>query len=505
MAGPNVAMTATEADGSAARAVGASRRFRLGVLAAVLLSIAFRIRFVFVAITTDEGGYLAVARAWRHGATPFVDVWVDRPQGLWAVYAAFDALVGDARWVRLLSLLFGALGVVAVGWAVRLAASDSAGVAAAVATAVASSGPTIEGYAANGELLSASVGAAAVAIAIAVLVGRLGPRWMGAAGVVGGLAWSIKQSGVDGPLAVCVWLVVAAIAGWLQWRAAFAHLARFAGGACVVLLLAMLHGASVGFSDWWYAIAGYRLEQRSVLTGAKWSNLGLTFPKAAPLLLPVLVLGAGIALMARRTGKPVLATKPAAVLLLWPLCALLTFAMGGQFFRHYWVTLTFPVAALGGMLVAASSATARRAALVVVVLAAAVPWAQLAFLDGTDVPLEAGDGSRLTAAEHVGRWLADRTEPGDTVYVMCAAANTYAYAGVDPPVRYLWSDGIRRAKGAQAELSALFADSPPTWLVMFDKVTFCSADPLVATVIAERYAGAIELDGVRILRLEDDG
>ena len=40
---------------------------------------AMRARFFFSPMTTDEGGYLAVARAWFHGADLYGKVWVDRP------------------------------------------------------------------------------------------------------------------------------------------------------------------------------------------------------------------------------------------------------------------------------------------------------------------------------------------------------------------------------------------------------------------------------------------
>ena len=51
---------------------------------------AMRARFFFSPMTTDEGGYLAVARAWFHGADLYGKVWVDRPQGLLVVYGVLD-------------------------------------------------------------------------------------------------------------------------------------------------------------------------------------------------------------------------------------------------------------------------------------------------------------------------------------------------------------------------------------------------------------------------------
>jgi hypothetical protein len=50
------------------------------ITAAVIVSVLLRVRMLFTPINADEGGYLAIARAWAHGRVLYRDVWVDRPQ-----------------------------------------------------------------------------------------------------------------------------------------------------------------------------------------------------------------------------------------------------------------------------------------------------------------------------------------------------------------------------------------------------------------------------------------
>jgi hypothetical protein len=178
---------------------GHSPVFRRGVLGAAVLSALLRLRFVFAPISADEGGFLAIARAWRHGHVLYRDVWVDRPQGLLITYRLYDTLsFGHTAGLRVIAIVFGAIAVVAVGWSVRAVATPFAGIVAAVLAAVMSAAPAIEGFAANGELLSGAMGAASVAIAVGVLSGRLESRGMVAAGVVGGVGFSHQSERQEG-------------------------------------------------------------------------------------------------------------------------------------------------------------------------------------------------------------------------------------------------------------------------------------------------------------------
>src|SRR6478736_5330301 len=93
-------------------------RFPTGTVAvAVVVSILLRARFLSTPLTSDEGGYMAVARAWASGKHLYTDAWVDRPQGLLVLYRVLDALTGGSPTaIRAMAIVFGALGVVALSY-----------------------------------------------------------------------------------------------------------------------------------------------------------------------------------------------------------------------------------------------------------------------------------------------------------------------------------------------------------------------------------------------------
>lgn len=484
--------------------MGTVGRWRWSVGGAVLLSVALRLRFVVAPIGSDEGGFLAIARAWRHGADLYEDVWVDRPQGLLIVYRAYD-IVGGEDSVRVLALGFGAVCVVAVAEGVRCVAGHRPGVVAAWFVAALTASPAIEGYAANGELLSGAMSAVAVAVAAAVLVGRR-PAWcMTLAGAFGALGWSIKQSGIDGLAAVLAVLVVGAALRWWSATQAGRHLARLVGGALLVVGAVAAHGALTGWAAWRYAVAGYRMEQRSLWVDANWDRLVRTATDARVVFLPVLIAGLVAGVVVRRGAGRLVDHHAGAVFLIWPFTAAMSFLLGGQFFHHYWVILAGPVGAACG--IAVGRLHAPRAARWVALLAVLPLVGSAASIAGrADATLGmAVDGdSRSYRAELAGTWLRRHMLEGDTLYVMCAAAQTYAHAGADPVYRYLWWDGVHQAEGAQRDLEDLFTGADrPDWVATFDAPRSCTGSAAVARAVEHEYRLAVVVSGVRILERID--
>lgn len=225
----------------------------------------------------------------RHGDGLYSDVFLDRPQGLLVVFRAWDVL-SDGNTAQLRDHRDcvrrgrgdcdrgdGSGAALTVGRVV-------AGTMAAVLLAL----PSLEGYTANGEILASAGSAVAVAIGCAVLVGRLLARWMIAAGVMAGVAFSMKQSGIDGLAALSGWPALAALFGWEPRRTAIRLFALLWGGAALVFGLLALHGAITNWSGWRYVIQGYRRTQRSVFVGAEWDNFWRSAEIALPVLLPLL-------------------------------------------------------------------------------------------------------------------------------------------------------------------------------------------------------------------------
>ncbi len=472
-----------------------------------------RVRFLFTPLTADEGGFLAIARAWGDGRALYSQVWVDRPQGLLVVYRIWDDLTGGhTQSVRLLAIVFGALAVVAAAEIGRVVATPMAGVVAALLVAVCSSAPALEGFSANGELLSGAVSVVAIAVACRALHSVADNRSMVACGVLGALALSIKQSAFDGLAAVGMWLLLSLLFEWQDRRRSLRQLGQLTIGATAVLGALALHGALTGWREWWYAIAGYRVESRSALIGADWQRLRQTAHAALPILGPLLVavLVACVGSRGRRTPRrDVRAVRPpdcsVALVPLWLAAATGGFLIGGQFYVHYWIILTFPVSVAAAVLIASIRTKALSAVLaVLVVVPGLLSGVHFITLPRSQVLVEVSDYRRSAQEERVGEWFLRTHTGGESLYVLCASAAVYAYAHQDPPFPYLWFDNVHAVPGASAQLRALLGrpGGQPTYIALFQKPVNCTLDGASRRLLAAQYEPFTRVDGISILILD---
>lgn len=479
-----------------------TKGFRQSIAASVLLVVVLHARFFFTPLTADEGGFLAIARAWGHGRDLYRQVWVDRPQGLLLVFRLWSDIFGSSTAsVRVMATLFAAIAVVSGAYIARAIATPLAGAFAAVFVAAISSAPVLEGFIANGELLSGALSVAGLAAGCLVVTRRCGLRWMFASGVLAGCAISIKQSGFDGFVAIFAWLFLALVLGWRERAFVVRALGLLTGGLATVLAALAVHGALTGWHDWWFAFAGYRLDSRSAMVGANWGRLGRTALTALPVLLPVMVGGLGCAIAAL-TIKGRQLRHEHAILLLWLGAALAAFMSGGQFHRHYWVTLTFPVAVIGAITIATVRRESLRMALAWLVLVPGLVSAvRIIELPRDQVPVRANNDPRLIIDEHMADWYLANHTPGETMYILCASAAFYGNALEDPPFPYLWLDGVQQVPGAREALSAMLSSESdrPTFVAAYQTANGCDPSGASQTAIDNFYRPLTSLNGVKIL------
>ena len=137
------------------------------VAVAALSSVLLRLRMYWTPITSDEAGFLVIARAWAHGHVLYRDVWVDRPQGIIVLYRLWDwTSGGSVASIRIMAMLFGVALVIGVASIATQLAGPSAGAVAALLVAATSANPAIEGHLANGELLAGAVAVAGLALGL---------------------------------------------------------------------------------------------------------------------------------------------------------------------------------------------------------------------------------------------------------------------------------------------------------------------------------------------------
>ncbi len=470
-----------------------------GVAGAALLSVLLRLRFVWTPITSDEGGYLAVARAWRHGAVLYRDVWVDRPQGLIALNRIWDSIgLGTPAGIRVMAISAGVVGVVACASIAKSLFGPTAAVLAALFVAVLSSAPDYEGFIADGELLSGAVGAAGLAVALTAMK-PVDLRRLYVAGVLGGVAISLKQSGFDAIAAAVFALVLTA---WTvpscRGRAVKGVVALVGGIASVLALLAM-HGALTSWDRFWYAFAGYRITERSLATNADFGRFGTTWTIAAPIIVPAMA--ATVACLVARWRRSL--SSPMLVLLAWTAFATVAFAAGGQFHRHYWVILAFPLGTLAGAAVSLHPRAWVQATVATLVVAVPLVHAERDIrLPRDQVPVRLSADARLTRDEEVARWFGARRQPGDSFYVLCASAAFYANARVDPPFPYLWFDNVVQVPGARHRLEAMFASQDrPRYVAVYEDAAQCDPSGVVAESLRLDYELEAQVDGIDIYRV----
>ena len=468
-------------------------------LPAFVVIVLMRWRFVGAPITADEGGYLAEARAWGRGAVLYRDVWVDRPQGLLLMFWLWDAVgLGSPEGVRLLALLACAVGAASCGVVAGRLVGPSARPWAAVGAGVFASLPQAEGFIANSESLSCSVGALALAVLVCAVWGRHTPslRGIAAAGFLGACAFSVKQSGLDAVGAGM--LAVTAICVWGSWtrRARVLAVPCFLAGFAVPLALMALHGAVTGWDRWWYAMYGYRADQRSALKNADWQNYHDTSRVLMPILWPAIIVMVIVAVwLVWQRRFPTIG-----FFVLWLGLAVFAFMLGGQFFFHYWVIFGFPIGTTVGALVSRIPLSWLRAGAAVVVLwSPFVNTVRAVELSDAEVGLVLSNDGRLVTSEQIGEWFESRRKPGEEILALCASAALYGNVDTDPPYPYLWFALIPQVPGARDRLvSLMVGDDAPAYVAGFQPARLCDPSGAIQQSLDERYRVVTTVNGIAV-------
>lgn len=468
------------------------------VAGAVAVSIALRLAYLRRPLSVDEAGALVVARGWGHGRQLYVDLFIDRPQGVVALVQRWDDWFGPSPGaIRILAIVAGVLVVLGSAGAARAASGRwSAAAVAAWIVAVVSASPAIEGYAANGELLAGAVTVPAAGLVALVVARRIPAPWLVAAGALAATGVTVKQSGFDVLAATGAWIVLAGALRWRGRREAAAMAGWLALGAVPVLAAAVVHGASLGWDAWVYAQYGFRAGARSAIAGAQGGRLLVTSLVVIPLLGPAVVLAA------RRVGhlpRPLvrLVRPEHAFVLLWCAASLAAFLAGGNYHRHYWVQLAFPVAVAAGIgLTVGGPQTERQ---LVRRTAAALALPVIISLVLVAVPSIERD-PRVDADRAIATWFRSQSTPGDDLLPLCASVTWFADTGQEPPAPYLWVDHVRYGRGGVDGLVRLL-DGPerPTYLALHQPLRRCDPDGRLADVVDQRYRRVATVDGVAIL------
>jgi 4-amino-4-deoxy-L-arabinose transferase-like glycosyltransferase len=465
---------------------------------AAVAAVAIRLPLLGVPLDADEGGYAYLARRWAGGSRLYGPAWVDRPQGLLVSYRLVTDLGRSRVWIHLAAIGLAVLLLLAVasaGWAL---AGRRAAILGAVLVAVPGAAPHLQGFMFNGELAAGAFSACAVAGA--AWYARVHADWLLVlAGGCSAIALLMKQSGFDG---LAVALVCAVVFGRIRGVGAVLL------GAAGPFGLAVVHAAVTGWSDWWFAVIGYRLHtsagSRGGLAG-RWHNLTTGLPHLWPDLLPLGLLGvAGLAvclLPGSRPGRP----APTWLAPAWLLLAFAGFFGGVFFFPHYWMQLVGPLCLLGAIALAALPVRAALRLLVVgLLLVACLPsvlWtvrASVASPDRRD-RLAVPD-RRLLANRDISPWLRAHAARTDQLYAFVSSADLYYTSGLHTDFRYLWQANLEAIPAALGELRGYLAGPDrPQWIVLYQQPSMIDPSGAIEQTLAADYGLATVIDGYRIL------
>ncbi len=409
-------------------------------------AVALRVPFMQLGLSPDEGGYAYIAEQWARGARLYgPSAWVDRPQGLMLAYRLLLSVAHGPWAIRLGAVVFGAaitLLIGAIGWMLK---GPWTGAAAAAIYAVVGVGPHVQGFTFNGELAAALPATGAVAAALAWRRSSAS-LWLIVAGLSAATALLMKQSGFDGLL------VAGAVVGASPARR-WTNVGTFMAAAAVPLGLSALHGLSVGWNSYWFAVVGYKLSAHSGAGSTLGSRLGplttswLGARRDLELVVLAALSGVGLCLLRRpRLWLPVG----------WLLAAFAGFNAASLYWPHYYVQLIAPLALLAG--IAATSVPTR--SLGVLVVAVAV-WQVLPFVVRVDAMSRA---SREALVPYYGQYATDQriagavradSGPESPIYALDSEADLYFLADRRAAFPYLWAHPLEEIPGALGRLRSL--------------------------------------------------
>ncbi|GAB0112959.1 hypothetical protein AcidC75_04840 [Acidisoma sp. C75] len=458
-------MSGTAAPGGAgaaarrrARAWPFDGRMSEWAMGAALILLALLTRapsFVLSVVDWDESLYFIMAEQWRAGHLPYTAVWDNKPIGIYAIFALFQAVFGDRVFsMRLAALLAVTVTALLIWRTARhllrrhppLQAELCAGAAGALFIIVTIA---IDGIAANTELFMEGFTCLGMLWAIArPPQGPISARRAVAIGLMLGIAFMIKYVAVFDMLAVFAAMTLLparlpprrpALAGVLRQGALFSI-----GALLPFLAVAMLYAAAGAFPVFLEASLLSNLRRVAVPV----SGGGFIAAYAAQIALCPLLYAALLWLILSAVRRGAEGAGERRLLLGWVVASMIGVAAGGLYFDHYFVQLLAPLAIAAALLLAAVarlSAAAWRRGLLLLAAVSLLPtaWAAAPILGRmiaiAERPAQGFGLLRDTPAE-LAADLAPilARHPGQTIYVFDGEPILYALLHAALPTRYIF-------------------------------------------------------------------
>jgi dolichyl-phosphate-mannose-protein mannosyltransferase len=473
----------------------------------------------------DAQLYAYIGRAWLHGVLPYIDVWENKPPGMFATIALVFALFPEN---------FGALAVIE-GLSIALCLwslltlmrrFEAPWDAAAVTTALAAVACNLRYYNEQGVMTEIYLlGPAALSMVCFVkAVQERRVRWMFGAGLCTGLATLYKPPGLAPFLAQMGWVGVLGLLDHHGWRWVRRGVVVNACGIVVAWAPCVWyfwrHGALFALFD---ATVFYNLTYgASSQRGVVHSLLAVVdrLQPLASLAAGALVVAVGVVYQLWASRPAVLAraqavapcTRWGVLALMWAGSDLAGAMAGGRNYAHYFLPLTASLSLLGGLAYWRLTATlgpARYARFGIAVLLLS-PLLLTQLQDANHLRGVLTQGRPPEVGERALAFLVAARQPSDTLFTWDCLWAWHFATHMRSPSRYLCAEYIRdspvTAATVQDRIVTELAHHPPTFLVdtTADPLARAAADAAYRWLhdfLAHQYRVAFAAHSIRIYRL----
>jgi general stress protein CsbA len=433
------------------------------VVALVVVAVAsIRVRLLELPLDRDEGEYAYFGQLLLQGVPPYASAYNFKMPGIYAVYAAILAVLGQTPVAIHVGLLIAnVIAITLMFLAGRRLIGTLGGLAASATYAALALSPRLfspSAYAEHFVVVPALLGVVLLTTATAreSLVTVFG------AGALFGLAFLVKQSGGAFALFGLLWV----LAGGQGARRRVTAAAAFVAGTLMpygALCLAML--ATGVFGSFWFWTVSYAYHYGTAEPLARgvrnlWSATS-TILATSYLAAALAALGVSAVVWDRDTRARF---APIGLLVL---CGLIATSAGLYFRNQYFILLLPAVALLAGVAVetvtrrlAADATPVRRAALAVALVA--VPLVHLVYLERailfTATPRQVGRAlygmNPFPEAIEIARYVKERAAAGDRIAVVGSEPEIYFYSQRRGATGYIYTYALMEPQPYAARMQS---------------------------------------------------
>ncbi len=450
-----------------------------------------------------------------HGAVLYVDVWDNKPPGIFWLNALGQWLTpGSLVGVWVICGIAVALATAVFFVAVRrLYGLHVAGISTVLA-AIYLNLQTFHVGCDRPNTFLVLTEIAAFALYVATLTRPSWQRWLVLAGVFGGLGLAFKQTALGASAAIVAHVVFLTASGRIPFRQALARIGLFAAGwlACVAALVGGLIATS-SLDAAWYAIVGFnRLYFAPGAGSSMWPPFSWMEDHLRAMGLPLVLAGATLvhaifrAVSRRRSGAAADgagADHPGLLFMLWfwLVAAVYLAALGPHKRAPYLAVVLPPLMLLSAHAIHLLLAGAREAGRRVPAFHAFVAVCWVAYMVIWPLQMQVATAAR----QYYHRFLAPpdvheqevlaalraNSDPGEAIFVFGYSPRLYWLADRPPAIRYIGTEKVAQlGRNAQPVLNEIIADLE-------------KAEPKVIVLDSARVSASRSIGGLDTGRLAD--